>query len=46
MKNEMAVNWMLDDLVKASAPTRMIVKGEFASRGGIRVVVEASHPDS
>ena len=44
--NEMAVNWMLDDLVKASAPTKMIVKGEFASRGGIRVVVEASHPDS
>jgi hypothetical protein len=24
----------------------MVVKGEFASRGGIRVVVEASHPDN
>tara|TARA_B100000959_G_scaffold217768_1_gene229764 strand:- start:242 stop:640 length:399 start_codon:yes stop_codon:yes gene_type:complete len=44
--NEMAVNWMLDDLVKACTPTRMTVKGEFASRGGIRVVVEATHPDS
>ena len=44
--NELAVNWMLDDLVKACAPIKMVVKGEFASRGGIRVVVEASHPDN
>ena len=44
--NEMAVNWMLDDLVKACAPTEMTVKGKFASRGGIRVIVEASHPES
>jgi 7-cyano-7-deazaguanine reductase len=44
--NETAVNWMLDDLVMACAPNKITVKGDFASRGGIRVIVEASHPDS
>jgi 7-cyano-7-deazaguanine reductase len=43
--NEMAVNWMLDDLGKACAPKKMVIKGEFASRGGIRVTVEVTHPE-
>ena len=42
--NETAVNWILDDLVKACAPKKILVRGKFASRGGIRVVVEVSHP--
>ena len=43
--NETAVNWILDDLVKACSPKKMSVCGKFASRGGIRVVVEACYPD-
>jgi 7-cyano-7-deazaguanine reductase len=41
--NEEVANRILDDLVSACAPRRMTVRGEFASRGGIRVSVEASH---
>lgn len=43
--NEEVANRILDDLVVACAPRRMTVHGEFASRGGISVTVEASHPD-
>ena len=44
--NETVVNWILDDLVKACSPKRMLVRGKFASRGGIRVTAEACYPDS
>ncbi len=39
--NEEIVNRILDDLVTACAPLSMAVRGEFASRGGIRVTVDA-----
>jgi len=42
--NEEVVNRILEDLVAACAPRRMIVHGEFAARGGICVAVEARHP--
>jgi len=38
------VNRVLEDLVAACSPRRMIVHGEFAARGGISVAVEARHP--
>jgi len=41
--NEEVANRILDDLVEACSPRRMTVTGEFASRGGIQVSVEASH---
>jgi 7-cyano-7-deazaguanine reductase len=41
--NEEVANRILDDLVAACAPRTMTVHGEFASRGGISVSVEASH---
>ncbi len=44
--NEEVVNRILDDLVAACAPRRMVVRGAFASRGGISVTVEAAHPDT
>jgi 7-cyano-7-deazaguanine reductase len=40
--NEEVANRILDDLVAACAPRQMRVEGLFASRGGIRVSVEAS----
>jgi len=43
--NEEIVNRILDDLVKACAPRRAIVHGEFAARGGISVTVDASYPE-
>jgi 7-cyano-7-deazaguanine reductase len=43
--NEDIVNRILDDLIKACAPRRAVVKGEFAPRGGIRLTAEARHPD-
>lgn len=42
--NEEVANRVLEDLVAACAPRRMIVQGEFAARGGISVTVEAQHP--
>lgn len=42
--NEEVVNRILEDLVTACDPRRMIVHGEFAARGGIGVTVEARHP--
>ncbi len=42
--NEEIVNRILEDLVAACAPRHLWVHGEFASRGGIGVTVEAFHP--
>lgn len=41
--NEEVVNQILEHLVEACAPRWMLVQGEFAQRGGIRVTVEAEH---
>ncbi len=43
--NEEVTNHILDDLVRASRPRKMIVRAEFASRGGISLTVSATHPD-
>lgn len=43
--NEEVVNRILDDLVAVCAPRRMVVRGEFARRGGIALSVEAGHPE-
>lgn len=43
---EAVVNEILDDLVRACAPRRMEVRGEFRVRGGISSVVRATHPSS
>lgn len=42
--NEEIVNRLLEDLVAACGPRQLWVHGEFASRGGIGVTVEAFHP--
>jgi len=42
--NEEVANRILEDLVAACAPRRMIVQGQFAARGGISVTVQAEHP--
>jgi len=44
--NEEIVNRILDDLVAALAPVEMIVRGEFAPRGGIQLTTEATFPDA
>jgi 7-cyano-7-deazaguanine reductase len=36
---------ILDDLVKALAPRRMTVEGDFRVRGGISTVVQASYEE-
>lgn len=41
--NEAIVNRILDDIVTACRPRRVIVHGEFAPRGGIGVTVDAEH---
>jgi len=41
---EAVVNRILDDLVAACAPRQMIVRGEFAVRGGIATNVTAHYP--
>lgn len=41
--HEAVVNRILDDLVRAVAPRRMRVEGNFNVRGGIRTVVVAEH---
>lgn len=43
--NEEVVNRILDDFVKACAPRKAIVRGEFAARGGIALTVTATFPD-
>jgi len=42
--HEEVVNRILDDLVKAIKPKKALVQGEFNTRGGISITVEASHP--
>lgn len=42
--HEEAVNRILDDVVKAVKPRKIIVKGEFNPRGGISITVEAAYP--
>ena len=44
--NEEISNRILEDLVTACDPRRMIVHGEFSARGGISVTVDAAHPVS
>lgn len=41
--NEEVVNRILDDLVAAVSPRQMTIRGEFGSRGGISLSVEAEH---
>jgi len=43
--NEAVANRILDDLVAASQPHRMMVRAEFASRGGICLTINATFPD-
>ncbi len=43
--NEEVTNHILDDLVKACAPRQMIIRAEFASRGGISLTITATYPD-
>jgi 7-cyano-7-deazaguanine reductase len=40
---ESATNQILDDLVAACGPRRMVVTGDFTPRGGIRTRVTASY---
>jgi 7-cyano-7-deazaguanine reductase len=42
--NEEVVNRILEDLVAACDPRQIFVRGEFASRGGVSLSVEAFHP--
>jgi 7-cyano-7-deazaguanine reductase len=43
--HEAVTNRILDDLVRALAPRRCEVTGDFLIRGGIHTVVVARHPD-
>ena len=43
--NEEVTNHILDDLVKACAPRQMMIRAEFASRGGISLTITAAYPD-
>ncbi len=43
--NEEIVNRILDDLLAACSPQKMLVHGEFSARGGIAVTVDAAFPD-
>jgi 7-cyano-7-deazaguanine reductase len=40
---EQVTNQILDDLVAASHPRRMVVTGDFTPRGGIKTVVTAKY---
>ncbi len=40
---ESATNQILDDLVAACAPRRMVVTGDFTPRGGIKTVITAKY---
>lgn len=44
--NEEIVNRILDDLVRSMQPVELIVKGDFAPRGGIQLTAEATYPES
>lgn len=41
--HEAVVNRILDDLVAALSPRRMVVEGDFLVRGGIHTTIRASH---
>lgn len=43
--NESVTNQILDHLVRACQPAKMMIKAEFAARGGIALTVSAIHPD-
>jgi 7-cyano-7-deazaguanine reductase len=42
--HEAVVNRIMDDLVRAIKPRKMVVTGNFNRRGGIAITVEASYP--
>ena len=42
--HEAVTNQILDDLVQALAPKKLVVEGDFLVRGGIHTVVEVSYP--
>jgi 7-cyano-7-deazaguanine reductase len=44
--NEDIVNRVLEDVVKACAPKKAIVRGDFSARGGIKLTCQASVPES
>ena len=44
--NEDIVNRILDDIAGACATRRLLVKGRFSPRGGIRLTATASYPDA
>lgn len=44
--NEEIVNRVLDDLVRIMKPLELIVRGEFAPRGGIQLTTEATYPEA
>lgn len=44
--NEKVTNRILDHLVQACAPREMLIKAEFAARGGIALTVTAKFPDA
>ena len=44
--NEEIVNRILDDLVSIMKPLELVVRGEFAPRGGIQLTTEATYPES
>ncbi len=43
--NEEIVNRILDDLVEIMKPQEIVVRGEFAPRGGIQLMTEAIYPE-
>jgi 7-cyano-7-deazaguanine reductase len=43
--NEEIINRIADDLVATCEPHELLVRGEFAPRGGISLTVEARHPE-
>lgn len=43
--NEVIVNRILDDFVKACTPKQVHVRGEFGARGGIQLTCDARFPD-
>ncbi|MBI3722371.1 NADPH-dependent 7-cyano-7-deazaguanine reductase QueF [bacterium] len=42
--HETVTNAILEDLVRALAPRRMTVTGDYNLRGGIKTIVRAEHP--
>jgi len=42
--HEAVTNQILDDIVLAIAPKKLVVEGDFLVRGGIHTVVEVRHP--